>query len=515
MATNGASAASAGDLTDVLASLSKFGINEVPSFPNAYPDLNPIDVYRAHLAEIIAPLCGADSKIVYGAIQWTQTLDKGDLCLPVPALRLKGTKPDALAKEIAEKFPESPLVERPKAAGTFLEIYFKAQPLFNLVVPKILKSGPAYGFNPHMGLKDPADPSSGKKRIIIEFSSPNIAKPFHAGHLRSTIIGGFLAHLYEAAGWDVVRINYLGDWGKQYGVLALGFEAFGDEAALAARPIGHLYDVYVKISAQQREQDEAIKAKQEALKSAKESGSADAAALEAEIAQLQAESIDEKARQYFKRMATGDAEAIGVWKRFRGLSIEKYKQTYGRLNIAFDDYSGESQVREESMDNASKVMEAAKISEISEGAAIIDLTKYAKKLGKAIVRKRDGTSIYLTRDIGAITEREEKYHFDRMIYVVAAQQDLHFMQLFKIVELMGYKELAAKCEHINFGIVKGMSTRKGTAKFLDDILLDVRERMHEVMRTNASKYEQVDDPEGTADTLGISAVMVQDMSAKR
>lgn len=350
--------------------------------------------------------------------------------------------------------------------------------------------------------------------MVVEFSSPNIAKPFHAGHLRSTIIGGFLSNLYEKAGWDVVRMNYLGDWGKQYGVLATGFKRFGNEEALRQNPIGHLYDVYVKISAISQDEGEKIKVKREEiqeLQQANESIADD----EAEVQKMVDESVDEEARKYFKRMVNGDQEALGLWRTFRDLSISKYKQTYGRLNIRYDEYSGESQIQDETMDKAAKIMEEKGVSEISDGAVIVDLTKYSKKLGKTLVKKKDGTSLYLTRDIGAAIERYDKFKFDKMIYVVASQQDLHLAQLFKIMEAMGRKDIAEKCQHINFGMVLGMSTRKGTAKFLDDILRDVGDKMHEVMKSNQAKYEQVEDPEGTADILGISAVMVQDMSGKR
>jgi len=378
----------------------------------------------------------------------------------------------------------------------------------------ILKSGPVYGFNQNLGLKDPADPSQGRKKMIVEFSSPNIAKPFHAGHLRSTIIGGFLANLYEGAGWDVTRMNYLGDWGKQYGVLALGFEKFGSEEELLANPIGHLYDVYVKISKISHDEGEELKALKEQIKQAQEKGE-DVKELEEKVQKIEEEGVDEQARKYFKRMVDGDPEALGVWKRFRDLSIEKYKATYARLNIRYDEYSGESQVKDESMDHAAKVLAETGVSEESEGAVVVDLTKYSKKLGKALVKKKDGTSLYLTRDIGAAAERFEKYKFDKMIYVVASQQDLHLAQLFKIMEVMGRKDISERCQHINFGMVLGMSTRKGTAKFLDDILRDVGEKMHEVMRKNEDKYKQVEDPEKVADVLGISAVMVQDMKGKR
>jgi arginyl-tRNA synthetase len=483
--------------------LKGLGVSELPKFENTYPDLNPVDIYRSHLAEVIAPIAGADPQVVYSALHFTTTLDKGDLQMAVPALRLKGKKPNETAAEIGEKFPEDPLVKKPVVAGTFLQFFFKPLPLMQIVLPMILQNGNGYGFNKNIGLKDASDESKGRKRMIVEFSSPNIAKPFHAGHLRSTIIGGFLSNLYEAAGWDVVRINYLGDWGKQFGILALGYERYGNEKALKENAMGHLYDVYVKINTDSREEGERIAA-------LKAEGSS-----EAEIQKLIDEGVDEQARKYFKRMVDGDAEALGMWKKFRDLSIERCKQTYARLNITYDEYSGESQVSQESMDAAEKKMEEAGLPEESDGAVIVDLSKHQKKLGKAVIKKRDGTSLYLTRDIGEIIKRFERYGFDKMIYVVASQQDLHFMQLFKIVELMGRKDVAERCQHINFGMVQGMSTRRGNAKFLDDILHEVGEKMHEVMRKNESKYEQVDDPAKTSDLLGISAVMVQDMTGKR
>lgn len=299
------------------------------------------------------------------------------------------------------------------------------------------------------------------------------------------------------------------------GLLANAFKSFGNEEALAKDPINHLFDVYVKINVIVAEQEVPIKELKEQIKEKKEKNE-DVTALEAELVKLVDASEDEKARRYFKSMEDGDPESLALWRRFRDLSIDKYKQAYARLNIDFDVYSGESQVKKESMTNAYKAMQAAGVAEDSDGAVIADFTKHgAKKLGKAIIIRKDGTPLYLTRDIGAIIERDEEYKFDKMIYVVAAQQDLHLAQLFKITELSGRKDLADRCQHINFGMVRGMSTRKGTVKFLDDILNDVGEKMHEVMKKNQTKYEQVEDPEKTADTLGITAVMVQDYSGKR
>jgi arginyl-tRNA synthetase len=420
-----------------------------------------------------------------------------------------------LCKELADKFPESDLVHKPTASGPQLQFFFKGNPLIQTVLSRVLAEKAAYGTNGNQGLKDPSDPSKGKKKIIIEFSSPNIAKPFHAGHLRSTIIGGFLANLYTVMGWDVIKMNYLGDWGKQYGLLANGFEYFGNEEALQKDPINHLFDVYVKVNKIVKDQEEPINELKKQIKEKKEK-SEDVSALEAELAKLVDVSEDEKARRYFKSMEDQDPSALALWRRFRDLSIAKYKQTYARLNIDFDVYSGESQVKAESMTNAYKSMKEAGVAEDSEGAVIADFTKHgAKKLGKAIIIRKDGTPLYLTRDIGAITERDDTYHFDKMIYVVASQQDLHLAQLFKITELSGHKDLASRCQHINFGMVHGMSTRKGTVKFLDDILHDVGDKMHEVMKKNDAKYAQVENPVQTADTLGITAVMVQDMTGKR
>lgn len=424
---------------------------------------------------------------------------QGASCLPTPAsLSLADT---------TSQWPGSTLVETPVLNGAFISFFFKPGPLTQTLIPLALKHRKDFGTNKAVGLRDQSDPSKGQKRIIVEFSSPNIAKPFHAGHLRSTIIGGFLANLYEAAGWDVVRINYLGDWGKQYGLLALGYEKYGNEDDLTKDPINHLFQVYVKINVDIKdEQDKAEKLE------------ADGKPEEAQ--KIRDEGLDEQARRYFKLMTENDEKAIAMWKRFRDLSITRYKQTYARLNIHFDDYSGESQVAEADMEEAANKMREMGLTEEDRGAQLIDFSKHVsgkqgKSLGKVILRKKDGTALYLTRDISELLNREKKYKFDQMIYVIASQQDLHCQQFFKVVELMGYKDIAAKVQHINFGMVLGMSTRKGTVKFLDDILRDVGEHMHNVMRKNEDKYNQVENPDAVADTLGISSVMVQDMSGKR
>ncbi|KAJ1979337.1 arginyl-tRNA synthetase, partial [Dimargaris verticillata] len=316
------------------------------------------------------------------------------------------------------------------------------------------------------------------KRAIVEFSSPNIAKPFHAGHLRGTIIGNFVRNVLEANGWETIAMNYLGDWGKQYGLLAVGFERHGSKQALEDDPIHHLYEVYVQIN---RDAD------------------ADP-------------TIHDAARQYFKKMEDGDEEALSLWRQFRDLSIAKYHDTYERLNIHFDVYSGESQVTY-GMEKAMNMLEEQGLIQESEGAKIIDLEK-PHKLGKAVLQKKDGTTLYLTRDVGAAIERWDKYHFDAIYYLVGSQQDLHLKQLFKILELLKLP-YADRFHHINFGMVTGMSTRKGTAVFLQDMLEQTKEKMHDVMRANPDRYARTENPEYVADVIGMSAISIQDMGARR
>ena len=553
--SNGITNSESPSMDHITSQLQSLGMSSVPSFPELqlFPEYNPVDVYRAVIISQLQSITGADPTIINGAVQWTQDLKHGDLMLPVPALRMKGKKPDELAKEIAEKF-DSPLIEKPSADKTFVRFFFKPKPYAKLVLPTILKQNDGYGFNPNLGLEDLADKSSRRKKMIVEYSSPNIAKEFHTGHLRSTIIGGFLVKLYDRAGWRTFSMNYLGDWGKQYGVLTQGFEKYGSEQELQTDPVKHLNEVYVKINQdnsdeqkpltelrKRKEELEKLKNPPKPKKPAKgkeselvpehkwtEEQEKELQDILTKIEKVQEElaaipSIDEKARQFFARMYKGDQDALKNWQRFRDLSIEAYTNMYARLNIKFDDYSGESTVKEADMDEAAKLLEERGLSEDSKGAVIVDLTKHgAPTLGKTLVKKRDGTSLYLTRDIAANFERYQNYKFDRMIYVIASQQDVHVAQFFKILELMGppYSDIVAKCEHITFGMVKDpkgqtMSTRKGTVVSLANSLDRAKEFMHDVMKKNRDKYEQVVDPEATADILAISSIMVQDYTGKR
>lgn len=462
---------------NMISQLKKLSIAEPAVAKDSHPDVNIVDLMRNYISQELSKISGVDSSLIFPALEWTNTMERGDLLIPIPRLRIKGANPKDLAVQWAEKFPCGDFLEKVEANGPFIQFFFNPQFLAKLVIPDILTRKEDYG---SCKLVE-------NKKVIIEFSSPNIAKPFHAGHLRSTIIGGFLANLYEKLGWEVIRMNYLGDWGKQFGLLAVGFERYGNEEALVKDPIHHLFDVYVRINKDIEEEGDSIPLEQ---------------------------STNGKAREYFKRMEDGDEEALKIWKRFREFSIEKYIDTYARLNIKYDVYSGESQVSKESMLKAIDLFKEKGLTHEDKGAVLIDLTKFNKKLGKAIVQKSDGTTLYLTRDVGAAMDRYEKYHFDKMIYVIASQQDLHAAQFFEILKQMGF-EWAKDLQLVNFGMVQGMSTRKGTVVFLDNILEETKEKMHEVMKKNENKYAQIEHPEEVADLVGISAVMIQDMQGKR
>ncbi|KAG5357186.1 Arginine--tRNA ligase, cytoplasmic [Yarrowia sp. C11] len=475
-------AATTPDVASLTNQLEKLGISKFEAYPGSNPALNTMDVFRSYITKELAALSGVDPELIYPALEWTSTSDKGDLVIPLPRLRMKGVNPQELAVEWAGKFPKGDYLKEVKAMGPFMQFFFSPKLLYNIVIKDVLERKLEYGSS---------DIGKGKK-VVIEFSSPNIAKPFHAGHLRSTIIGGFLSNLHEKLGWEVIRLNYLGDWGKQFGVLAVGFDRYGSEEKLVTDPIQHLFEVYVQINKDMEAEKEASKA---------ETGEESSA-------------TDDKAREYFRKMEDGDKDALALWSRFRDLSIERYKDTYARLNIHYDSYSGESQVPEEFMNMAKDLFVEKGLVHEDRGAKLIDLTKFNKKLGKVIVEKKDGTSLYITRDVGGAIARMEKYKFDKMIYVIASQQDLHCQQFFRILKECGF-DWVDRLQHVSFGLVQGMSTRKGTVVFLSNILEEVKESMHNVMKKNEVKYNQVENPEEIADLVGISSVMIQDMSAKR
>ncbi|KZT69980.1 arginyl-tRNA synthetase [Daedalea quercina L-15889] len=432
-----------------------------------------MDAFRIAIAQLLVDTF--PSLTIEKAFEGVDYTSKGaDFSVALPRYRLPG-KPEELVQKVVDKFTPDEWIESVVPSGIHLNCFVSSKTLSRLVLDQVhalthaTASGePEYGTNK----------SGAGKRVVIEYSSPNIAKQFHVGHLRSTIIGAFLANLYKASGWEVISMNYLGDWGTQFGLIAVGFNKYGSREELEKDAIKHLFDIYVKINAD-AEKDPSVKA---------------------------------EAAAFFKRMEDGDEAALTDWRQWRELSVKKYEQEYDRLNVHFDVYTGESQVGKASQAAALTQLEQMGLIKDIDGAKLVDLEKY--KLAMAVVRKKDGTSIYLTRDIGGAIERYEKYKFDKMIYVVSSQQDLHVRQFIQVLKLLGFP-WADQIEHVNYGLVQGMSTRKGTVVFLDEIIREAGSVMHEQMRKNEDKYANVHEPEATAEEIGISGIKVQDMSAKR
>ncbi|KAH8817798.1 arginyl-tRNA synthetase [Flagelloscypha sp. PMI_526] len=447
-----------------------------------------IEIFREAIAKILVACLSIDLSTALSGVDLGKKAS--DFTVAIPRFRLGGNPLD-LALRISQHVTDHPdsIVASAKAQGSFVDFTIHTSVLVRSTLSQIhaMSKGPiAYGTN---------GTGQGKK-VLIEFSSPNIAKPFHAGHLRSTIIGMFLSNLYSANGWDVVRVNYLGDWGIQFGLLAVGFRKYGSEEELKKNAIMHLFDVYVLTN-----QDVEVEAK------------ADAAS----------RPTFQEAQAIFKAMEDGDSAVLALWERFRTLTIEAYERIYKRLGITFDVYAWrvdgvlnelkdrnilvekqkwESDPRRNYKDPP-PLGDDGKPLRDEHPAWAVDLREFG--LEKPVVKKPDGTTIYMVRDIAEAIQRYEQYHFDKMIYVVGDQQNLHCGQFFKILELMG-KPFASHLQHTNFGRVQGMKTRTGEVKFLEDILQLAKTAMMNQMSSNAEKFRNVEDPDATSDEIGMTCV---------
>ncbi|OAL06613.1 arginyl-tRNA synthetase [Phaeosphaeriaceae sp. SRC1lsM3a] len=272
-------------------------------------------------------------------------------------------------------------------------------------------------------------------------------------HLRSTIIGAFLSRLHESLGWKVTRINYLGDWGKPIALLYVGWTKFGSQEAYDADPVGHLLDIYHQIDALfQPEQAASRQARDDAAKEGKDEGEAQA--------EIESQGIFAERNEAFKKLEEGDEEVKRFWDGVRDVVVDDYSRFYERLGVRFDEYTGESQVSASTMAEVEQMLKDKNIVEESAGAWMVDMTKLGARAGHAIVRDRSGSSTYLLRDLAAVLERSRKHSFDRMIYVVASDNSVHFNQMFKILEALN-RDLADKLHHVKFSEVSKMSTSLG------------------------------------------------------
>ncbi|XP_078236534.1 putative arginine--tRNA ligase, mitochondrial isoform X2 [Pogona vitticeps] len=337
--------------------------------------------------------------------------------------------------------------------------------LTKTVLQQVFEDGPKYGLKSELLSELP------KGRVLVDFSSPNIAKKFHVGHLRSTIIGNFIGNLKEALGHHVTRINYLGDWGMQFGLLGAGFQRFGSEEKLKSNPLQHLFEVYTQVNK----------------------------ASEGE------ESIRNQAQDFFRKLEAHEEEAMSLWRHFRDISIEEYTKMYKRLGVRFDEHSGESFYHEKSQEVLKLLDTKGLLRKTKEGKGVVCLSE---KEDPVLVMRSDGTSLYLTRDLAAAIDRMDKYNPNAMIYVTDKSQASHFQQVFQILKLLGY-EWTERCQHMPFGKIQGMKTRKGEVVFLEDVL---DEACSMVLEKSASTkvIKEVDNRLETAERIGLAALIIQD-----
>ena len=400
----------------------------------------------------------------------------GDIALPCFKLsRILRRSPVQIANALAPCIGGD-CVERAEAVNGYLNIYLSGAYLLSRLVPRILEEKENYGA-----------PDIGQGRVVVlDYSSPNVAKPFHIGHLGTTVIGHSLKKLHEFAGYNCIGINYLGDWGTQFGKLILAYRMWGSREAVETGGIDELVSLYVRIN------------------NAISGNEAEGIAPDPVLA--------EKARAEFHKMEMGDPDNIALWKWFVQISLEEYQKTYRQLDITFDSYKGESFYTDKMPAQVQKLRDKGLL-KLDGGASIVDLSAY--DMPPCLILKRDGSTLYPTRDIAAAVYRKQEYHFDKCIYVTSAQQILHFRQWFKVVELMGY-DWYDELVHVPYGTVSvngaKLATRTGNVVLLRDLFGAAIEKVTEIMETKNPALKGRTD---VAEAVGVGAIVFYYLSNNR
>ncbi|MDR1613746.1 MAG: arginine--tRNA ligase [Planctomycetota bacterium] len=439
--------------------------------------------YKRLAAEMVAPL--VEMKAEEAAAQMAQPPrpEMGDIGFPCFTLAKKLKQaPAKIAADLASRivFPEGGVFEDAKAVGPYLN--FSLSP--DILAEKTV--GVALANPRHWGRSE----SGRGKTVIVEYSSPNIAKPLGVHHIRSTMIGAALARIYRARGWKVVEMNFLGDWGTTFGQLMVAYKREEEKNPGQPVDVRSLLQLYLKFH-EAADRDETLK---------------------------------DEARQWFLKLEQGDREALGLWKAFRDESLKELVKLYARMNVHFPEsaFKGEAFCNDR-MDGTIKRLGEKGLLKDSLGATVVDLEAYG--MPPCIIRKKDGATIYATRDLASAEYRHETYHFDKSLYVVANQQELHFRQVFKTLELMGY-DWAKNCEHVKFGMLAfgpGMfgeeaatgSTRKGRVVFLEDALDKAVEKAHALIVENARGDEVLANAAALAEEVGVGAVVFSEFTQRR
>ena len=426
--------------------------------------------FKKEIAEIIAKnLEGLTEDEIKSMVEIPQDQSMGDYAFPCFRLAKTMRKaPNLIAAELAAKLQGDKLFSEVSPVNAYVNMFVSREEMMKSTVSEVLEEMENFGKS-NIG---------GNKKVIVEFSSPNIAKPFHIGHIRSTVIGNSLSKIYDALGYDVFKINHLGDYGTQFGKMICAYRRWGNREDVINAPIKTLLSYYTKFHVEVEEHPE----------------------------------LEDEARAIFTRLEQGNKEELELWQWFRDESLKEFQRVYNMLGIEFDSYNGES-FYSDKMPRFEKELSDKGLLQESKGAQVVDLEEY--KLGTALIKKSDGSSLYITRDIAAAVYRKETYDFYRNIYVVASQQNLHFQQLFKIIELMGY-DWANQCVHVPFGLVRleegTMSTRHGRVVFLEDVLNGAIEKTREIIE---EKNPDIENLEEITSQVGIGAVVFNELSNNR
>ncbi|MDF2720722.1 MAG: arginyl-tRNA synthetase [Paenibacillus sp.] len=426
--------------------------------------------YKSLLAGLAATaLEGVEADALAAMLEVPPNPDMGDLSLPCFKLSKALRKsPQQIAELLAAGIPAHPAIARTAAVSGYFNVFLDKGSFAGTVLNAVLQQGERYG----------SSTAGAGKTIVIDFSSPNIAKPFHVGHLRSTVIGNALYKIHRFLGFDCVGINHLGDWGTQFGKLITAYKLWGDEKQVEEGGIEELMRLYVKFHEEAEKDD----------------------------------TLEDEARGWFLKLEQGDEQSLELWRWFKAISYEEFNRIYKLLGVTFDSDAGESFYN----DKMGVVVDELKrkgLLEEDQGAYLVRLDAY--NMAPALILKKDGATLYHTRDIAAALYRQRTYGFDKAIYVTDYAQQLHFQQWFKVIELMGY-DWADRLHHVMFGRVNlegvKFSTRKGNVVLLEELLRQAIDKTREIID---SKNPSLPDKEEVARQVGVGAIIFNDLSNNR
>lgn len=426
--------------------------------------------YKSVLAQLTAStLQDVEAAAVEAMIEVPPNPDMGDLSLPCFKLSKTLRKsPQQIAEQLAASLPDHPAFARKAAVSGYFNVYFDKSSFAESVLNGVLQSGERYG----------SSTIGEGKTIVIDFSSPNIAKPFHVGHLRSTVIGNALYRIHRFLGYNCVGINHLGDWGTQFGKLITAYKLWGNKEQVEQGGIEELMRLYVKF----HEEAEANP------------------------------QLEDEARGWFLKLERGDEQSLELWRWFKDISYQEFNRIYDLLGVTFDSDAGESFYN----DKMGAVVEELKekgLLEEDQGAYLVRLDAY--NMAPALILKKDGATLYHTRDIAAALYRHNTYDFDKAIYVTDYAQQLHFQQWFKVIELMGHR-WADRLHHVQFGRVNlegvKFSTRKGNVVLLEELLSQAIDKTRDIIE---NKNPSLENKEEVAKQVGVGAIIFNDLSNNR